>query len=98
MLVLISVIVIWTVAKYLQIIFLNLYHLARNPTILLGTSSFCSKVLPSYSNITSYSNKAKNGWVVIAKYIAICEEEISVGVWHLCDFTIYHAWEELSVV
>ena len=36
--------------------------------------------------------------MVLAKYIAICIEDISGGVWHLCGFVIYHAWEELSVV
>ena len=44
---------------YLRIIFWNLYHLARNLTKLLGTSIFLFKNQPSYSNITTFSNKAK---------------------------------------
>ena len=40
-----------------------------------------SKVLPLYSNIASYSYNVKDGWVVCAKCVAICEEGNSVVVY-----------------
>ena len=45
--------------------------------------------------MASYSNNAKNGWDVWAKYIVICEEGNFDGVRHLCGFVIY---EKLIVV
>ena len=65
--------------------------------VIASPLSLCSKVLPLYSNVASYSYNPKNGWVIWAKYIAVCEEGNSDGVWHLCGFAIYRVWEELRV-
>ena len=60
------------------------------PRVFFAFAHVCHTGVPFKLWVICQLYNAKNGCVVSAKYIAICEEGNSGDVWHLCDFAICH--------